>query len=718
MNLIVEDKRTKLNLLVEDKVVNLTLSGYLSAILEINSQVLLSQQLLVSSQSAANSATQSALTATQEKNIILAEKQEFFDKVDDIEAKLDKQKTVLNGTANPSLSIGNTNDFYINTTTNRLFGPKTSTSWGAGVSLIGPQGPQGATGATGPQGLQGIQGATGATGPQGPQGVAGSVWRNGSGAPANSLGVNGDYYLDTVNGNVFLRQSGTYTQVANIFNQNTGIAGILPTASLRANMNVLPSEFTFSRAGSGTYFNKQLNMVEAVSNIPRFDIDPVTGTPLGILIESNATNILSNSNDFVSSSWNKNNISVSGNQSSFLGQMSKLIELPTTSNSFYSISSTPSSIIGATTYTGSIYVKASGRSRLVITFSNSSIWGGTTPAITINLETKQVVSNINATGNILDLGNGIFRCSITATSTLSGSSSLFVNIQNELGISSYISSGGQGLDLFGAQIEIGFLASSYIPTTTTSMLKNADILNINTSHINLNEGTIIIRAKANIQIGSPIFVIINNDQSEFIQVIADGRVQISKSGIINTVNTGTKQLGIYYTYAISYSINGISVSVDGGSIQKINIDSRLNSANITRFRFASSSLTDSKHIHTFIYLRKALTDAQLQVRSNPNLFFGIENGDVALNADLGEMAYMNTNTALRLPSRNNMQFNGTGANQTYTFTLDYDCEVVPVHTVGSTFTRPTGRIIAGSTITITHNAPVGTIMILAILPIF
>ncbi len=50
-------------------------------------------------------------------------------------------KTLLNGINNPSAVLGNNGDFYINTTTNTLFGPKTSGVWPAtGVSLVGPQG--------------------------------------------------------------------------------------------------------------------------------------------------------------------------------------------------------------------------------------------------------------------------------------------------------------------------------------------------------------------------------------------------------------------------------------------------------------------------------------------------------------------------------------------------------------------------------------------------
>ncbi len=60
-------------------------------------------------------------------------------------------KTVLNGITNPT-SEGTNGDFYINTSTNTLFGPKASGVWPSGVSLVGPTGATGATGATGPAG--------------------------------------------------------------------------------------------------------------------------------------------------------------------------------------------------------------------------------------------------------------------------------------------------------------------------------------------------------------------------------------------------------------------------------------------------------------------------------------------------------------------------------------------------------------------------------------
>lgn len=91
--------------------------------------------------------------------------------------------TILSGTSDPTAAIGSTGDFYLNTATNKLFGPKTTT-WGTGTSLVGPSGvgttgpagpagPSGPSGPSGPAGPAGANGAPGATGPQGETGVPG-----------------------------------------------------------------------------------------------------------------------------------------------------------------------------------------------------------------------------------------------------------------------------------------------------------------------------------------------------------------------------------------------------------------------------------------------------------------------------------------------------------------------------------------------------------------
>lgn len=63
-------------------------------------------------------------------------------------------KTIHNGTDTPPPdSLGAQGDFYINTATYRIYGPKTASGWGTGTGLIGPQGLDGLDGLPGIDGI-------------------------------------------------------------------------------------------------------------------------------------------------------------------------------------------------------------------------------------------------------------------------------------------------------------------------------------------------------------------------------------------------------------------------------------------------------------------------------------------------------------------------------------------------------------------------------------
>ena len=78
------------------------------------------------------------------------------------------------------------------------------------LNTTGPQGPQGPKGDTGAQGPQGVPG------PKGDSGTNGTVWYSGSGIPDNSVGVSGDYYLNVLNGALYLKVANTWTLIGNI----------------------------------------------------------------------------------------------------------------------------------------------------------------------------------------------------------------------------------------------------------------------------------------------------------------------------------------------------------------------------------------------------------------------------------------------------------------------------------------------------------------------
>ncbi len=63
---------------------------------------------------------------------------------------------------------------------------------------------------------RGDTGSTGAAGTNGTNGAPGSVWYEGSGAPSGATGINGDYYLNVANGDVYLKAAGSWSVVGNI----------------------------------------------------------------------------------------------------------------------------------------------------------------------------------------------------------------------------------------------------------------------------------------------------------------------------------------------------------------------------------------------------------------------------------------------------------------------------------------------------------------------
>lgn len=64
-------------------------------------------------------------------------------------------KTIRSGAGSPGAGLGVDGDFYIDTSANTIYGPKSGGAWGSPTSLVGPQGAQG------DQGIQGIQGPEG-----------------------------------------------------------------------------------------------------------------------------------------------------------------------------------------------------------------------------------------------------------------------------------------------------------------------------------------------------------------------------------------------------------------------------------------------------------------------------------------------------------------------------------------------------------------------------
>jgi hypothetical protein len=100
--------------------------------------------------------------------------------------------TFLNGLGAPNATNGIDGDFYLDTLSSNLYGPKKKGKWPLPKNLVGPVGPQGPVGKQGSEGKVGDKGAsTSSVGTQGTQGIQGPQGTQGTPGPAGSSGPSG-----------------------------------------------------------------------------------------------------------------------------------------------------------------------------------------------------------------------------------------------------------------------------------------------------------------------------------------------------------------------------------------------------------------------------------------------------------------------------------------------------------------------------------------------
>ena len=110
--------------------------------------------------------------------------------------------TILNGKGAPTLAVGLNGDFYIDTRSLLIYGPKKNGKWPVPQNLQGPTGAAGTNGADGKNGNDGKNGSDGKTvanasttsgpsGPAGPQGEKGATGATGPAGPTGPTGPQG-----------------------------------------------------------------------------------------------------------------------------------------------------------------------------------------------------------------------------------------------------------------------------------------------------------------------------------------------------------------------------------------------------------------------------------------------------------------------------------------------------------------------------------------------
>jgi hypothetical protein len=177
------------------------------------------------------------------------------------------------------------------------------------------------------------------------------------------------------------------------------------------------------------------------------------------VLRSAVTNLLLRSEDFDNASWSKANATITANQIVAPNGLTTADLYTTSANTgveHYILQTFTAA--ASTSYTASVYAKAGTSPEFDLQYRVSGAWAGGNVYVSFNLSTQVTTIGGTATASITPVGNGWFRCEITATSSVAGGSPQFRIATVD---------GAGTIYLWGAQIEQSATVGEYIPTTST-----------------------------------------------------------------------------------------------------------------------------------------------------------------------------------------------------------------------------------------------------------
>jgi hypothetical protein len=220
----------------------------------------------------------------------------------------------------------------------------------------------------------------------------------------------------------------------------TATERVLPRMALDFTTGVLDPRVTVTRAlNTATRINSS-GLVEIVNaNLPRFDYDPVTLAPKGLLIEEARTNLAQQSSDYNTGFWSKTSVSLTTGIDDPAGGTSATTL--TATSAFGLIQQAVAGGVSGTTYSASFWIRRrTGTGQI-------SLRCGDLTLIPITVTSSWVRYTVTA---------------VASTATVR--------------LAVVLTTSGDAVDVWGAQIEAGAFATSYIPTLASQVTRNADVV--------------------------------------------------------------------------------------------------------------------------------------------------------------------------------------------------------------------------------------------------
>jgi len=319
-----------------------------------------------------------------------------------------------------------------------------------------------------------------------------------------------------------------------------------------AQLKTLDPRITFTRASSGTFVGDDGLVKSATTNEARFDHNPTTGESLGLLVEEARTNLLLQSENFGDTYWTKTDCTITANEST-APDGTLTADLWSNTASPGTVNSSNITKDGAArTYTASLWVKGTLSPFTVALDDGTNTNRG---RVQYNLSTNAVIGVFNdgtiftnTSGTLTRFSNGWVRVTVTTT-TGTGTT---------IRLRPFFSGASSTLRVWGAQIEEGAFATSYIPTTTATATRAADVASITgtnfSSWYNQTEGTVFAEYKRLVNASGRIFTFNDTTANEQIRITASLSTNIRPDWQV--IDGGAVQANVLGTAEVAVGATG------------------------------------------------------------------------------------------------------------------------------------------------------------------
>jgi hypothetical protein len=277
-----------------------------------------------------------------------------------------------------------------------------------------------------------------------------------------------------------------------------------------------------------------------------------------------------------------------------------------------------------------MYVRANGRSIVQIAC------GATGSVYTAEYDLSAVTTtNRSGTGTatITPVGGGWYRITATAAATATGSGFFQFSLCSAANTTTYLGDITKGAYIYGAQLEAGAFATSYIPTDAATVTRNADVASVATSQFpySATEGTVVFNGDF-VGVGSVVpglFTLSDGTPANFptaswvagwtsASVTSLGR-RASNVSATTITSSQTLTANIPFKAGAAFAVNGTdALTVNGGTVEtQAGVTSAYTNDILRLGTFVAGGNPGNLngHIRQITYIPRRLTNAELIARS-------------------------------------------------------------------------------------------------------